>query len=281
MPFSPNHHNKAGFFLFFQRTIIVLLTTLVFSTPSYSQIPFYTDDADTTPKGKFHLEFFNEHDWLQTSSLPAKRQNLSNFSLNYGLTDRIELGVNVPFIKIFNTRESRIRDEQGIGDTQFGVKAKLRDERDTSRLPAVTVVFYLEAPTGSRRKQIGSGITDYWLYGVVQKKLTKRTTARANGGILFAGNSSTGVLGIQINRGRFYTASGSLVREFAPKLQLGVELVGAMASNLDLSRGRLQGQLGGSYSLRDDFAFTFGVLGGRFTGSPKVGLHLGFAYDFK
>ena len=78
-----------------------------------------------------------------------------------------------------------------------------------------------------------------------------------------------------------YTANGSLVREFTPKLRLGVELFGAVSSNFDLSRGQLQGQLGGSYLLRDDFAFTFGVLGGRFAASPKVGLHLGFAYDFK
>jgi len=37
-----------------------------------AQIPFYTDDADTTEKGKFHIEFFNEHDWLKKSSHPEK-----------------------------------------------------------------------------------------------------------------------------------------------------------------------------------------------------------------
>ena len=259
----------------------VLFTTFVFSSHAYAQIPFYTDDADTTPKGEFHLEFLNEHDWLQRSALPAKRQNISTFTLNYGLTDRIELGVNVPFIKILNTRESIIRNEAGIGDTQFGVKVRLYDEREHSRLPAFTLVFYFEAPTGSARKQIGSGLTDYWLYGVAQKTLTKRTTARVNGGILFAGNSSVGVLGIQTNRGRVFTANGSLVRDFTPKLKLGVELFGAATSNFDLSRGQLQGQFGGSYSLRDDFAVTFGLLGGRFAASPQIGVNLGFAYDFK
>jgi len=136
-------------------TIGVLFSILLLSSSAYPQIPFYTDDADTTSKGKFHLEFFNEHDWLQRSSLPSKRQNISNFSLSYGLTDRIELGVSVPFINVFNTRLSRIGNQEGIGDIQFGAKARLLDEREDSRLPALSLVFYFEAPTGNARKQIG------------------------------------------------------------------------------------------------------------------------------
>lgn len=253
----------------------------VLSSPSVNaQIPFYTDDADTTEKGKFHLEFFNEHDWLQRSSLPGTRQNTSNFTLNYGLSDRIELGVNAPFIKIFNERQSRLGDPMGIGDTQFGVKVKVRDEREVSRLPAMSVVFYVEAPTGSTRKQIGSGLVDYWLYGVLQKSLTKRTTGRLNGGILFAGNSSTGLIGIHGARGQVFTGNGSLVRDFTPKLKLGVELFGGVTNNFNLSRGQLEGQIGGSYAVRENFALTFGVLGGRFPASPRVGIHVGFAYDF-
>src|SRR5882757_2518692 len=99
-----------------------------------AQIPFYTDDADTTEKGKFHFEFFNEHDWLQKSSLPGKRQNTTNFTLNYGLTDRIELGINAPVLRIINSRESMLGSPMGIGDTQLGVKARLLDEREGSRL---------------------------------------------------------------------------------------------------------------------------------------------------
>lgn len=261
---------------------IFLVLTFVFqSSPASSQIPFYTDDADTTPKGKFHIEFFNEHDWLQRSSLPGQRQNVSNFTLNYGLTDRVELGVNVPFIKIFNARESRLGSPSGIGDMQFGVKVKLREEREESSLPAITVVFYAEAPTGSIRKQLGSGLTDYWLYGVVQKSITKRTVGRLNGGVLFAGNSSTGLIGIEAVRGQVFTGNGSLVRDFTDKLKLGVEVFGGVSSDFKLSRGQLEAQIGGSYSFRDDFAFTFGVLGGSFAASPRMGVHVGFAYDFE
>lgn len=262
--------------------IFLLVTFLFFSSShAYGQIPFYTDDADTTEKGKFHFEFFNEYDWLQKSSLPGKRQNTTNFTLNYGLTDRIELGINAPVLKIINSQESLLGSPMGIGDTQLGVKVRLRDEREGSRLPAMSVVFYVEVPTGSPKKQTGSGLIDYWLYGVLQKSLTKRTTARLNGGILFAGNSSTGLIGIEANRGQVFTGNGSLVRDFTPKLQLGVELFGGVTNNFNLSRGQLEAQIGGAYALRDNFAFTFGVLGGRFAASPRIGVHVGFAYDVK
>lgn len=263
------------------RTVwFVLAIAFLSSTPAHAELPFYTDDADTTPQGKFHLEFSNEHDWLQPSSLPGKRQNTSVLTLNYGLTDRIELGINAPFIKIFNERSSRLGSPSGIGDTQFGVKIRLLDEREGSKLPATSVVFYVEAPTGSTRRQIGSGIVDYWLYGVLQKSFTKRTTGRLNGGIIFSGNESTGLVGIQSARGQVFTGNGSLVRNFTPRLRLGAELFGAVANNFALSRGQLEGQIGGGYVLKENFELTFGVLSGRYSASPRFGVQLGFAYDF-
>jgi hypothetical protein len=264
----------------FRSVWLVLAIAFLSSTSTHAQLPFYTDDADTTPKGKLHLELSNEHDWLQRSSFPGKRQNTSVFTFNYGLTDRIELGVNAPLIMIFNDRSSRIGNPSGLGDTQFGVKIRLLDEREGSKRPATSVVFYVEAPTGSTRKQIGSGLVDYWLYGVLQKSFTKRTTGRLNGGILFSGNESTGLVGIQTARGQVFTGNGSLVRNFTPRLRLGAELFGAVTSNFALSRGQFEGQIGGGYTVKDNLEITFGVLSGRYSASPRFGVQLGFAYDF-
>jgi hypothetical protein len=262
------------------------LSRLVFvvallATSAHAQLPFYTDDSDTTPKGKFHFEFSNEHDWLQKSSFPGKRQNTSVFTLNYGLTNRIELGVNAPVITIFNERSALLGNASGLGDTQFGVKLRVLDEREGSKLPAAAVVVYVEAPTGSVRRQLGSGLVDYWLYGVLQKSFTKRTTGRLNGGILFAGNSSTGLIGIETSRGQVFTGNGSLVRNFTPRLRLGAEVFGGVTSNFNLSRGQLEGQLGGGYTVTNNLELTFGVLAGKFVASPRVGVQVGLAYDFK
>lgn len=246
-----------------------------------AQLPFYTDDADTTDKGKFHVEFFNEHDILAREVYPAKRQNTANFTLNYGVTKRLEFDINAPMLMIFHTSDSGVGTPKGIGDMQFGLKYRFHDEREGSRLPAVAVVFYFEAPTGSTSKQLGSGIPDYYLYGIVQKSLTSRTRARLNGGIVFAGNTSTGLVGIESTRGHVLTLSGSLTRDFTKKLNLGAELFGGVASNLQLSRGQLEGQIGGTYALNEQLTLAFGVLGGRFAASPRLGVLLGIAYDFK
>jgi hypothetical protein len=258
----------------------VLAIAFLSSTPAHAQLPFYTDDADTTAKRKFHLELSNEVDWLQRSSFPGIRQNTTVFTLNYGLTDRIELGINAPLIKISNDQFSRLGSPGGVGDTQFGVKMRLLDEREGSKRPAAAVVFYVEAPTGSVRKQIGSGLVDYWLYGVLQKSFTKRTTGRLNGGVLFSGNESTGLVGIQTARGQVFTGNGSLVRNFTPRLRLGAEMFGAVTKNFSLSRGQLEAQIGGGYAVSDKFELTFGILGGRYAASPRFGVQLGFAYDF-
>ena len=267
-----------------RRWSCLLLGAAVAFLTSYSvhaQLPFYTDDADTTPKRKLHFEISNEHDWLQQSSLPGKRQNTTVFTVNYGLTNHIELGVNGPFIKIFNDHAAALGNPSGIGDTQFGIKVRLRDEREGSKLPALAAVFYAEAPTGSTSKQLGSGLVDYWFYGVLQKSLAKRTTVRLNGGVLFAGNSSTGLIGIEATRGQVFTANGSLVRNFTPRLRLGAELFGGVTNNFNLSRGQLEAQFGGGYAFTESFEFTFGVIAGWFPASPRAGVQAGFAYDFK
>ena len=261
--------------------VCLAIGIVLVSTPVYAQLPFATDDVDTTTKGKFHLEFSNEYDWLQRSSFPGRRQNTALVTLTYGISDRIDAGVTAPFIRIGNDRASRLGNPSGIGDIQFGVKVRLLDDREGSKLPAAAVVFYVDAPTGSTRKQIGSGLTDYWLYGVLQKSFTKRTTGRLNAGILFAGDSASGLLGIHSSRGQVFTGNGSLLRNFTPRLRLGAELFGAVTNNFDLTRGQLVGQVGGGYLLTEKLELTFGGLAGRFAASPRLGVQVGFAYDFE
>jgi hypothetical protein len=40
---------------------------VMLSASARAQQPFYTDDADVTPKGGVHIEGFDEYDWLQLS----------------------------------------------------------------------------------------------------------------------------------------------------------------------------------------------------------------------
>jgi len=263
-----------------QLILFVFVLLLIGVRDAAAQLPFYTDDADTTPKGKLHLEVYNEHDLLQKDAYPTKRQNTLVFTLNVGITDKLEFGVNAPVISFSNSRIAERRNLSGYGDTQFGLKYNFWTEREGSKIPALAAVFYVEAPTGNSGKQFGSGLTDYWLYGIIQKSLTKKTKGRLNGGILFSGNESTGLIGIETERGRIYTGNASLVRDFSARLKLGVEIFGAVTDNFKLNRGQLTSQVGGDFQLTKKLALSFGILGGRYSASPRLGAHLGFAYDF-
>lgn len=102
---------------------------------------------------------------------------------------------------------------------------------------------------------------------------------RLNGGILFSGNETTGVVGIK-SRGTVFTGGGSLVKQFSPKLQLGIELTGAVEKNFQLGKGQLQTLFGGNYQFKNNMSFDFGIIGGKYAASPRAGVQLGLSVDF-
>jgi hypothetical protein len=182
-------------------------------------------------------------------------------------------------LRISNSHIAVPRTFAGFGDLDFHIKYNFREEREDSRLPAMSATLAVEFPTGNTNKQLGSGLTDIFLNTILQKSVTKKTKLRLNGGILFAGNTTTGEIGIK-SRGRVYTGGGSIVKQFTQKLDLGVEVTGAVQSNFQLSRGQLQTLVGGNYALRKNLTLDFGVVGGKFTGSPRAGVQLGVSVDF-
>ena len=264
-----------------QRTLALLLFTVAGLAPAavHAQQPFYTDDADVTPPRKFHIEISNEFDILQRSAYPNLRQNTVVFRVNYGLLEKVEVGIDAPLIAIFGTRDRSPQVAFGIGDTDFSIKYNVRKERADSALPALALNFRVEVPTGSTRRQLGSGLADYWLTGIVQKSLTERTTLRVNSGLLFSGNTLTGVIGVNA-RGRVFTGGVSLVRKMTAKLELGGEVTGAATRQFSLQKKQLQALIGGKYAVRDRVSVDFGVVGGRYTASPRVGVQLGLSMDF-
>ena len=252
---------------------------LILSSPAANaQQPFYTDDADVTDKKKFHLQISNEYDILQRASYPSLRQNTSVFELDYGLLSNVEVGIDGPLIAISNSRIVTPATIFGFGDLDFHVKYNFLKEREGSRRPALAATFNVELPTGNQREQLGSGLADYFLNGILQKSLTKKTKLRLNGGILFAGNDTTGEIGIKA-RGTVFVGGGSLVKQFTPKLDLGVELTGAVGGNLQLQKGQLQILVGGNYQVTKKMSFDFGIVGGKFN-SPRAGVQLGVSIDF-
>jgi len=256
------------------------LLILAISPAAFAQQPFATDDADVTPKGWTHFEAFEEHDWLQPSEAPHLRQNTINFRVNYGLTERLELDLDSPLITIVNDATGTPRQPFGIGDTDFGIKWKIRDEPAGSRGPAISAAAYIEVPTGDSATDIGSGRTDVWLYGIVQKTLPTDFIVRANAGYLVTGNTSTGVVGITTVRGQIVTGGASVSHNVSGRVSLGVEITGARTVDSGEDRDQLQLLVGGNYGLGEHSSLDFGIIAGHYTASPRFGIQIGFSIDF-
>ncbi|MBA2702495.1 MAG: hypothetical protein H0U60_01410 [Blastocatellia bacterium] len=261
------------------KSVLTLPLLFVWVLVVHAQQPFVTDDTDTTPKHRFHFEFSNEFDLLQPSAFPNLKQNTADFEVDYGLFDNLEIGIESPLLTIINARGTVPRHTTGIGDTNVSLKYNFLKEREHSRRPALAIAFNLELPTGDPTRQLGSGLADFYTNGILQKSLTKKTTLRLNGGILFSGNTTTGVIGIK-SRGTVFTAGGSLVKQFTPKLDLGVELTGALTKNLQLGKGQLQTQFGGNYLFKRNMSFDFGLVAGKYAASPRAGVQFGLSIDF-
>ncbi len=242
-----------------------------------AQMPFYTDNADVTEQGTLHFEFFNEFDGLQSAQYPDLRQNTFNGKANYGLPFGLELDVDAPYLGIY--RAPGAENSNGPGDTDMGIKWNFHKAARPLRVPALSSSLYIEFPTGDASQELGSGLTDYWLNTIAQEPFTEKTRLNANFGFLFAGNTSTGVLGTRNTRGHVVTGGLSLVHDCTPRLSLGAEAYGADADNKGLGKDQLQGLAGGWYQLNSRMAVTFALLGGSHVASPKIGGQVGFEVD--
>ncbi|MGA9426197.1 MAG: hypothetical protein WBV33_14045 [Terracidiphilus sp.] len=261
----------------FTRPVLVILWGILSAASLAAQMPFYTDDTGVTDPRVLHIEIFNEYDALQSSQYPNLNQNTANFKVNYGLPHNLELDIDAPWLSIY--RAPGQQNSTGGGDTDMGIKWRLRDFTTGSRAPALAASMYIEFPTGNVRQQLGSGLTDYWLNSIAQEPFTDKTRLTANYGFLFAGNTSTGVIGVQTKRGHVYTGGLSLVHDFSSHLSLGAEAYGGVADTSGLGRDQLQGLGGGWYTVRDGLSFTFGILGGKYEASPSIGGQMGFEVD--
>jgi hypothetical protein len=238
-----------------------------------AQQPFATDDAEVTARGLWHFEYANELAVLQKSVYPNLRQDTSNFVIQYGLFESVEVNVDFPLIAISNARGTP--SVFGLGDVDFAVKWNLVREIPGAARPAFTVTVAAEFPTGNEKKQLGSGLTDYVLNTILQKTFSG-TALHVNAGIQFAGNTRTGVVGIR-TPGRILIGGLSAGRDFSERLRLGLDLNGAEIHDGGVVEKQLQLTAGGNYGLLQyNGSFDFGAYVGWFSG-PRFGVTLGIS----
>jgi hypothetical protein len=256
---------------------MLFLSSFLCADRLYAQMPFFNDDISVTQPKRIHIEGFDELDGLQSSQYPDLRQNTANFRINFSPIQGLELDLDAPYLAIY--RQSGSQTSRGVGDTNLGAKWHLRDAVPESAWPGLAVSFYVEFPTGNQQQELGSGLTDYWLNYILQRPLSEATRINVNAGVLFAGNTSTGVVGIQTRRGQVYTGGLSLLHDVTPQLTVGAELYGGFSDGAGKDKTQLQSLLGVQYAIREGLTLCVGVLGGKYGATPRLGAQIGFAVD--
>lgn len=260
----------------------LLFTAVCFLTSAFSiaaQQPFVTDNAAVTDPGIMSIEVANELDKLQPESLPDAYQNVTSYSVSFGVFKRIDISVSGAYLSLIS--DGRRRLNTGYGDTSLSLKYNFRKEHDGSRLPAMSVSVSGHFPTGSATRGLGSGVYGFSVNGIAEKSIRKANTARINLGYLLTGTTVVGDLGIGTVRGGIFTGGASFVREFGPRWLLGGEVSGAVSRKFRLSAGQLQTRFGGNYRLTDNSTLDFGISLGRFSASPRAGFIIGYTRDIK
>lgn len=258
---------------------VALFVALAVVSRARAQQPFFTDDADVAERHHFHFETNVEYDVLPNQSFPNLRQQTHTIKFSYGLFHNCEVGMDFPLLVIFNDASSRRGNPFGLGDTDYSIKYNFLKEKEGSRSPAFTASLNIEPPTGNSKLQLGSGLIDYYLNGILQKTLSPKNTLRVNAGATFAGNTLTGAVGIKA-RGTTFTGGSSLTHQFTRKFDVGIEVYGGYTANLALGRGELQEQIGGNYEISKGLTVDFGAITGQAVGSPHYGFQIGFSKDF-
>ena len=107
-----------------------------------------------------------------------------------------------------------------------------------------------------------------------QHHVTQAVTLRINGGVVLAGNTQVGALGIQ-QRGTILSAGSSLVAALHPRVLLGAEVVSAWSQHDTLGGSFVGWQVGGNVLMRPGVTLDWGAIGGRSDASPALALQAG------
>jgi hypothetical protein len=112
--------------------------------------PVITDDTETVPKGH----------WEINTAVTLERTSEGHFwgtpllDINYGLGERFQLKVEIPWL--VQARDGH--KEQGLGNTNIGVRWRFRDEREKHRVAmSIYPQFEFNNPTSSLHR----GLVDH------------------------------------------------------------------------------------------------------------------------
>lgn len=152
---------KKGFIL---ASMLILLS----SGEILAYRPLGTEDAGVAGKGVAQAEV--SWDYLKWGNDEVKNENVFLLVPIYGLTENLELSVEIPYL----VHNLKIGDsEEGIGDINLVAKYLLIKEGE--KTPAFVVKGVVKMDNGDEDKGLGSGDKDYSIFAAASKTLGEVT----------------------------------------------------------------------------------------------------------
>ena len=144
--------------------LFIIASVLIIQTPAFSYRPFGTEDAGVAGRGVAQMEV--SVDRLKWGD--GKIENIFMFVPIYGVTENLEVSVEIPYLYHFPVISSPL---EGLGDINLVGKYLLFPE--SGDIPAIAVKAVEKLDTGSFGLGLGSGDKDFSLFAVSTKAFGK------------------------------------------------------------------------------------------------------------
>jgi len=226
--------------------------------------PINSDDAYTLDKGVMTASLGT----VFTRSETEDEETNITIDLGYGITDRLEVTVDIP-IAFTNPKDGST--EEGVGDISIRPEFLLIEEQES--LPAISFATTIKTQSGNNDKGIGSGETNYSLSLQFSKNFDP-WTYHLNTGFTFVGEAE----GENLDNVIFY----NLAIEYSvnDKLDVMGELIGETNSDPSSDDEPFEFLLAFIYALSEKTALDVGVGAGLTDASPDFRATSGLTYGF-
>jgi len=253
--------------------VFIFIFLFVFAVTDKSEAALYIDDTSTTDKGHFIVEFSADYykdidkeldpeteEYGKTVSKEIALQS----NIYFGLTDRSEVGVTIPYKFLDGTSTGKVN---GISDIVIDAKYRLWDEKKI--LPSFALYFDFKTDSGNDDKNLGTGKKNYSVNSIVTKTLGSNLLD-LNLGYTFVGGDTDNILFCACDWERILSKCVSLCNEIYAE----TTLKGDFDKNIFLYAVSL------SYQINKLLCLDSGIGIGISKASPDLQVSTTFTFDF-
>lgn len=245
---------------------MVILFMVIAFIPSKSSAyrPFITEDAGVAGKGV--AQFEGSWDYLSWGNNDT--ENIFLFVPIYGITDRIELSLEIPYLSHNYKGEN---NENSIGDINIVSKFLLSEE--TESLPAFALKGVIKTNSGDEEREFGSGDWDYSIAAVASKSLGNLLVHAMLGYTIIGNNGNENIRDI-------YLYGIAFDYSFIRRLHICSEIAGNRHPDKEEDRNPISAFVGLMYDLSDKVILDSGVRYGFNNTAPKRDVLMGISITF-